>query len=229
MENEFLEWLQRWEEELEPLDLETVIGDPSRTAIVSEDLLRGFTSEGPLASERAAGILPAVADLFQRAYARGVRHFLLFQDTHEPDAVEFDAFPPHCIAGSKESETVPELAELPFSDLYTIFTKNSISSTSGTAFKQWLDAHPKVNTFIVVGVCTDICIYQVAVALRIRANVQGRSDVRVIIPADSVQTYDLPVEAARELGAMPHDGDLTHSMALYHMALNCIEVTARLA
>jgi nicotinamidase-related amidase len=228
MGNGFLNWLQDWEKGLEPLDLGTVIRDPAKTAIVSEDLLVGFTTMGPLASERATGILPAVTKLFQRAHDLGVRNFLLFQDTHDPDAVEFNAFPPHCVAGSEESQTVPELAGLPFSDIFTIFAKNSISSTIGTAFEQWLEAHPEVNTFIIVGVCTDICVYQAAMTLRIRANVQGRSDVRIIVPADSVQTYDLPVEAATELGALPHDGDLTHRLALYHMALNGIEVAAHL-
>jgi hypothetical protein len=64
--------------------------------------------------------------------------------------------------------------------------------------------------------------------LRLRANVLGLRQVRVIVPADCVQTYDLPVETAQELGALPHDGDLLHRVFLYHMALNGIEVVAQL-
>jgi nicotinamidase-related amidase len=224
----FLAWLDEWEQDLPALDLEAVIADPARVAVVSEDLLKGFCDVGPLASDRAAGIVPAVVDVFERAHGLGVRHFLLLQDTHEPEAVEFSAYPPHCVAGSEESETIDELAELPFSDLFTVLPKNSISSNVGTDLEPWLDDHPEITTFIVVGVCTDICVYHAAVFLRVRANVLRQEDARIIVPANCVQTFDMPVETAEEIGAMPHDGDLLHRVFLYQMALNDVEVVAAL-
>jgi nicotinamidase-related amidase len=224
--NPFLDWLARWEADLPSLELEAIVAEPGRVALVTSDLVKGFCCEGPLASSRVASIIPAVVDLFRRAHELGVRHFLLTQDAHDPDAVEFSAYPPHCVAGTAESETIDELKRLPFSDLFTVFAKNSISSTIGTDLNAWLEAHPEVSTFIIVGDCTDICVYQLAIDLRLRANVLGQRDVRVIVPADAVQTYDMPVEMAGELGALPHDGDLLHSVFLYHMALNGIEVVA---
>lgn len=224
----FLDWLDQWKADLPTLELSEVVSDSSRVALLSEDLLKGFCEEGALSSPRAASIVPAVVDLFQRAHDLGVRHFLLLQDTHEPDAVEFSAYPPHCVAGTEESETIDELANLPFSDLFTIFPKNSISSNVGTDLEPWLNGHPEVTTFIGVGDCTDICIYHMAIYLRVRANVLGQRDARVIIPADCVQTYDLPVEMAAEIGGMPHDGDLLHRIFLYQMALNGVEVVASL-
>lgn len=227
--NSFLEWLARWEADLPLPDLETVITDPARAALVAEDLVKGFCSKGPLSSSRVADIVPAVVRLFQRAHDLEVRHFLLFQDTHDADAVEFAAYPPHCVNGTVESETIDELNDLPFSDQFVILPKNSISSNLGTELDIWLDTHPQVTTFIVVGDCTDICVYQAAMHLRMRANVLGLRDVRIIVPADCVQTYDMSVETALELGAMPHDGDLLHRVFLYHVALNGVEVVARLA
>jgi nicotinamidase-related amidase len=224
----FLDWLDQWEQNLPSLDLETVAADPAQVALVSQDLLKGFCDVGPLASERVAGIVPAVVDVFERAHDLGVRHFLLLQDTHEPDAVEFSAYPPHCVAGSEESETIDELKELPFSHLFTILPKNSISSQIGTDLEPWLDDHPEVTTFIVVGDCTDICVYHGAVFLRVRANVLGQEDARIVVPANCVQTFDMPVETAQEIGAMPHDGDLLHRIFLYQMALNGVEVVASL-
>jgi hypothetical protein len=50
--------------------------------------------------------------------------------------------------------------------------------------------------------------------------------VRVVVPADCVDTYDLPVAVAQSLGALPHAADLLHLIFLYHMALNGIEVVA---
>ena len=223
----FLEWLQEWENGLSPLDLAEAIDDPDRVAIVSEDLLKGFCDVGPLASDRAASIVPAAVGLFERAHALGVRHFLLFQDTHEQGAVEFSAYPPHCMEGTEESETIDELQGLAFSNLFTVLRKNTISSSVGTDLDAWLRDHPKVDTFIIVGVCTDICVYQAAVHFRVRANALGQDDARIIVPADAVQTFDTPVEVAEEIGAMPHDGDLLHRVFLYHMALNGVEVASR--
>ena len=224
----FLDWLARWEESLPEMNVQAIVSDPTQIAVVSQDLLKGFCNQGPLSSPRAASIVPGVLRLFQRVHDLGGRHFLLLQDTHDPDAVEFSAYPPHCVAGTEESETIDELNDLPFSNLFTVFPKNSISSTVGTDLEAWLGDHPSVTTFIVVGVCTDICIYHMATALRVRANVLGQRDARVIVPADCVQTYDMPVEMAAELGALPHDGDLLHRIFLYSMALNGIEVVARL-
>ena len=98
----------------------------------------------------------------------------------------------------------------------------------GTDLGPWLEAHPAVTTFIVVGDCTDICVYLAAMYLRLRANVLGLRHVRVIVPADCVQTYDMSIATAEELGALPHDGDLLHRVFLYHMALNGIQVVAHL-
>lgn len=224
----FLDWLTCWEESLPEASLGEIASDPTRVAVVAQDLLKGFCNRGPLASPRAAGIVPDVVRLFQRAYDLGVRHFLLFQDAHTPDAVEFLAYPPHCVAGTEESEIVDELNNLPFSNLFTVFPKNSISSNVGTALDSWLESHPMLTTFIITGVCTDICIYHVAMYLRVRANILGQRDARIVVPANCVQTYDMPVETAAKLGALPHDGDLLHSIFLYHMALNAVEVVARL-
>jgi len=225
---DFLDWLDLWRDDLPEVRLEEVISDPAQVALVVEDLVEGFCTEGPLASPRVAGIVPVVARLLQRARDLGVRHFLFPQDTHAPDAVEFSAYPPHCVAGTAQSETVGELRGLSFSDLFVVIPKNSISPSIGTDLDGWLEAYPEVTTFVVVGDCTDICVYQAAMCLRMRANVLGLRDVRVIVPADCVQTYDLPVGTALELGALPHDGDLLHSVFLYHMALNGVEVVAHL-
>jgi nicotinamidase-related amidase len=201
---------------------------PQRAAVLSVDLIVGFAYEGPLSGPRVAGIISTVAALFRQAKAAGVESFCLVQDCHTEDALEFGSFGRHCACGSKEAETVPELLELAFSDRFTVIPKNSISSAIGTTFDAWLNArHQEVDTFIVVGDCTDICVFDLAMHLRLRANAHDYQQ-RVIVPADCVQTYDLPVDAAVNLGIMPHDGDLLHAIFLYQMALNGIEVIASL-
>jgi len=110
-----------------------------------------------------------------------------------------------------------------------VIEKNSISSDIDTELDAWLDDHPEVTTFVVVGDCTDICVYQLAMYLRIRANVLNLRDTRVIVPLDGVETFDIPVDVAQEIGAMPHHGDLTHLIFLYSMAQNGIEIVSKVS
>ncbi len=225
----FLGWLVNWYNSRPTLDLNKAIeeaGGPGAVAVMAVDVINGFCHEGALASPRVGRIVGPVARLFARAYELGVRHFVLPQDTHAADAVEFGSFPPHCVGGTAESATVPELQNLPFSHLFTVIAKNSIHSAIGTELDGWLAAHPEVTTFFVVGDCTDLCTYQLAMHLRLRANALGLQGVRVILPMDGVDTFDTPVEVAEKLGIMPHHGDLMHLIFLFSMAQNGIEIVS---
>jgi len=118
---------------------------------------------------------------------------------------------------------VRELAALPFARTIEVVHKNSLHTIVETTMQQWLENHSLVDTFIVTGVCTDLCAYDLALDLKLRANSRDIPR-RVIVPANCVSTYDLPVDAAQKIGALPHDGDLAHAYFLYMMALNKIEV-----
>lgn len=222
----FVSYLVEWHNGLEPLDLESEMVDAARVAVLAVDVTRGFCREGALASERVGAIVPPIEKLFRRAHELGVGHFVLPYDAHTHDAVEFACYPPHAMADDTESETVEELGLLPFSGEFTMMPKNSISSHANGRLDAWLDEHPEVDTFIVTGDCTDLCTYQLAMHLRTRANEFNRR-VRVILPEDCVQTYDMPVDVAGQIGGVPHDGDLLHLIFLYHMMLNGVEVVSR--
>jgi nicotinamidase-related amidase len=228
----FLSWLVDWHNDLPTMALAEVIeglgGDAGRVAVLAVDVTTGFCSEGALASERVGGIVPPIVQLFEQAHELGVQHFILPQDTHTEDAVEFASFPAHCVRGTDEPVTVPELSNLPFAPDYLILEKNSISSNIDTGLGEWLDDHPEVTTFLVVGDCTDFCVHQLAMYLRLRANARDLRKVRVIVPANTVDTFDIPVDVAREIGAMPHPGDLLHLIFLSSMAQNGVEIVAQI-
>jgi nicotinamidase-related amidase len=223
----FLEYLAGFQAGLPVLTLEEVVREPERVAIVSVDVTNGFCYEGPLASPRVKGIIAPIVRLFEKAWSLGVRHILLPHDAHEPEAVEFGQYPPHCVRGSAEAEPVPEFKALPFFNQMLVMPKNSIQTGLDAAFSGWVASHPEVVTYIVVGDCTDLCTYQLAMHLRLEANAR-QLQRRVVLPADCVETYDLPVALARQIGAMPHDGNLLHAVFLYHMALNGVEVVKSL-
>jgi len=80
-----------------------------RVALFSVDMINGFCHEGALSSPRVQSIIPAVVDAFIGAYAIGVRNFIVAQDCHSPESVEFADFPPHCLAGTSEAENIQSL------------------------------------------------------------------------------------------------------------------------
>ncbi len=227
---DFLTFLREWEEDLPSVKLADVVREadgPDRMAIVCVDVVVGFCIIGRLASPRVGRIVPAVLELFKRVHSLGINSFVLLQDAHPADSLEFQAYGPHCIAGTEEAETVPELKNLPFSDRFVVIPKQSLNAGVGTRFPSWLNEHRNVRRFVVVGDCTDLCVYQTAMYLKLRAN-QFRLDYDVMVPADCVDTFDLPVGAARERGILPHDADLLHPLFLYHMQLNGIRVVRTL-
>jgi nicotinamidase-related amidase len=224
----FLAYLEQWLAGLPALRFGNVFAEPERCAVISVDIINGFCTIGPLASPRVQGIVKQITRVFRAAHKRGVRHFVLTQDTHEPDAVEFSHYPPHCVRDTPESDTAPELLRLPFAGEFIRIEKNSISSAHSTSLDAWLREHPEVGTFVVLGDCTDLCTYQLAMHLRLRANAAQHAGTRVIVPADCVQTYDTPVKTARKLGIPAHDGDLLHAVFLHNMASNGVEVVAKL-
>ncbi len=224
----FLRYLDEWYAALPAADLITIVGaTPERVAVFSIDMINGFCVEGPLAGSRVGALMEPVAAILTRAHDLGVRALVLTQDTHNPDTPEFGAYPPHCVAGTPESQTVAPIAALPFADALTTIPKNSLSSHLGTRLGDWMAAHPQIDTFVVIGNCTDLCVYSAAMHLRLEANALNLQR-RVIVPAAISNTFDTPVSVARDLGILAHDGDLHHVLFLHHMAQNGVEVVGDL-
>ncbi len=226
---DFIEYLADWKEKLPTESMAEIIRDArgaDHVAIISVDVIEGFCRVGPLASDRIKGIIAPVVNLFKKAHQMGVRHIALSQDAHREDSREFQAFPPHCIQGTREAQTVEEFKALPFFEEFDIFTKNSISSSLETGLGEWLNSRD-IRKIIVVGDCTDLCANQLATFIRHLANTL-HNQWEVILPENCVQTYDLPVKTALEIGAPPHPGDFFHLVFLYHMSLEGIRVVSRI-
>jgi nicotinamidase-related amidase len=222
---EFLSALVTWERNLPTItwsDLQ-MEAQQGRVALISVDMINGFCHEGVLSSPRVKDIIPAVVAVFKDAYNVGVREFVLAQDCHTPDSVEFADFPPHCQAGTSEANTIPELANLPFANLYQIVSKNSLNAFHGTDLGEWLEARHHFRAAVIVGDCTDLCVHQMALHLKLYASAHNLK-MRVIVPENAVQTFEMSVETASATGALPHDGDFMHLVFLYHMRLNGVEV-----
>jgi nicotinamidase-related amidase len=223
--DEYINYLEKWLNGLQPASILELAKDPASCVVISVDMIKGFCTIGPLASPRVEAIIQPIEKLLNLAWRFGIRSMVFLQDTHEPDAVEFGQYPPHCVRGTEESETVDEFKSLPFFDQITVMEKNSISSGLHTGLTNWLAERPKINTFFVVGDCTDLCTYQLAMHLRLDANAR-QLQRRVILPVDCVDTYDLSVKEAAKISAVPHPASFVHAVFLHNMLLNGVEIYA---
>lgn len=229
----FVRYLAAQGGEARPAGLSRIIaeaGGVDGVAILVVDVINGFCRQGALASTRVDAIVGPVVELLERARQHDVRNVALVCDTHAREASEFAQFAPHCVGGTTEAQPVDELAALPDFGSFKLVRKNSVSPwSSPDDLEGWLAARRPggASAVIVVGDCTDLCVYQAAVPLKLRAN-QDNRPLRVIVPRSCVDTYDLPLDMARQIGAPAHDGDLMHELFLYHMALHGVEVVSRI-
>ncbi|HVL25271.1 MAG TPA: isochorismatase family protein [Thermomicrobiales bacterium] len=221
------EFITDWLATLEPSTLAELVPDPDTAAFFSADVINGFFRFGPLASPRVDALTQPIVELFTRGWEHGIHEFVLLQDTHTPDNPEFRSYPPHAVAGTDESAMIPELAGLPFAEHFTVIEKNSLHPAIETGFDAWWDEHRDLTRAIVVGDCTDLCVYQLAMYLRMRANALNLRDVEVIVPINAVDTFDIPLGPGVDVGSA-HPGDFFHDVFLYHMASNGIRVVPML-
>ena len=151
-------------------------------AILVIDMVRGFFEEGnPLyLGERARRIIPNIQRLLEQEIEEGSRVFFLC-DHHTPDDPEFAMFPPHCIAGTAETEVIPELANFSKSP-GEVIPKRRFSCFLETDLEEKLKAFAP-GKLIVCGVVTDICILHTVFDARNR-------DYEVEVPLDCVASFD---------------------------------------
>lgn len=172
--------------ELEAFPAESL--NRENTAVFIVDMIGGFAKKGALYSERAEQLIPNISAFADRCKEQGIE-VITFADSHPSDSPEFEGYPPHCLEGSEESAVVKEFSEFP------LFCKNSTNAMFAPGFMEWLAKKEEKQHFIVTGVCTDICIYQFAVALKCWFNQRNRKR-NVIVPVSMTDTFDLGSHSA---------------------------------
>lgn len=153
---------------------------PEKVCVLSIDMNRGFTRQGPLASPRVEEMVGKTAEFLKSAMEKGVR-VAAFSDRHTPDSAELEAYPEHCTV-PEEYELVEELRALGLKPIWKNST-NAFMTGMGDLLTKGYD------TFIITGCCTDICVYQCALALRTFFN-QSNIKAEVVVPLSLVETYD---------------------------------------
>ncbi|MEG0856507.1 MAG: isochorismatase family cysteine hydrolase [Terrisporobacter sp.] len=180
--------------------------DLNKTGLFIVDMNNGFAKEGALSSPRVEKIIKPMAN-FANAIASKLHTVVAFTDTHDEDAVELKSYPTHCLRGDKESQVVDELLHI---ENIKILEKNS---TNGF-FVMDMEKYKDLDNFIVVGCCTDICVYQFVLTLKTYFN-QNNMDKNIIVPMNLVETYDID---------NIHSGDMLNTVFLNSMIQNGIKV-----
>ena len=98
-------------------------------------------------------------------------------DNHEPDDLEFEMFPEHCVRGTSETEIIPELVDFEGD----VIPKQRYSGFFNTDLDERLRKLDP-EKIIVCGVCTNVCVMHTVADARNR-------DYRVEVPADAVASY----------------------------------------
>ncbi len=157
--------------------------------VLVTDMLVGFLVDGNnlYCGDAAREIIPRVRRLIEAEQARG-SSVIFICDTHDPDDLEFEMFPVHCVRGTEEAELIPELRgydgiRLP-KRRYSAFFDTTLEATL---------AELSPDKLIICGVCTDICVLHTAADARNR-------DYKVDIPTDCVASFD----------PQAHDNALAH-------------------
>ena len=148
-------------------------------ALLVVDMVVGFMEPGHnlYCGDEAREIVPRVRLLIEDELAKGSAVFFIC-DNHEPDDLEFQMFPVHCVKGTEEAEVIGELAGYDG----VMIPKRRYSAFYDTDLERRL-TELAPDKIIICGVCTDICVMHTASDARNR-------DYPVEVPADCVASFD---------------------------------------
>ena len=154
-------------------------------ALLVVDMLVGFLEPGHnlYCGDDARKVIPNVRRLIEREQSAGSKVFFIC-DNHDPDDLEFQMFPEHCVRGTDEAKVIPELSGYEGETI----PKRRYSAFFGTDLEQRL-AVLKPDKIIICGVCTDICVMHTAADARNR-------DYAVEVHVDCVATFDPEAHSA---------------------------------
>ena len=98
------------------------------------DMVKGFLEPGHnlYCGDESRKIIPKIHALLTTEQAAG-SEILFISDHHDPDDLEFQVFPAHCVKGTEEPNVIDELAEFVTGE--NVIPKNRYSGFFNTPWK----------------------------------------------------------------------------------------------
>ncbi|CEN24384.1 isochorismatase [[Clostridium] sordellii] len=178
----------------------------SKTMLFIIDMNNGFAKKGALYSDRVEALINPITNLAKILEAKNCE-IIAFTDSHNKGSIELRSYPTHCLENDYESKIVDEIS--------TIKNLKVIPKNSTNGFFCLEDKNFKnIDNIIVVGDCTDICIYQFVVTLKSYFN-QNNIDKNIIVPMNLVDTYHID---------NIHNAEIMNIVFLNSMIQNGVEV-----
>ena len=212
----FIEKLIGENENLKEINLSSISNDIAKdTVIIVIDMVKGFCTEGILSSNRANSIVDPILNLLNNMKDSNKIFFL---DRHTKDSVELNSYPNHCILGTIEEELIEELKDFCKYDNKSVFIKkNSINGFHTDEFKNWLKNNNNIKNFIVVGVCTDICVETFVISLKTYFN-EYNINKNIYVPVNCIETFD----------SENHNANIMNIISINKMKSNGINVVKKI-
>ena len=178
----------------------------SKTILFIVDMNNGFAKEGLLYSPRVENLIKPIEN-FSKHICSELNRIIAFTDSHDENSIELLNYPTHCLKNSTESDIVDEIKDIKNLE---IIQKNS---TNGFFVLNDID-FDDIDNIIIVGDCTDICIYQLSITLKSYFN-QNNINKNIIVPMNLVDTYNID---------NVHNAELLNIVFLNSMIQNGINV-----
>lgn len=205
--NKLLQELEILKSNLDKLNTEDISNlDLSKTVLFIVDMNNGFAKQGSLYSPRIENLIKPIEN-FAKHICPKLNRIIAFTDSHTESSIELLNYPIHCLEDSIESDIVDELKYIPNLEIIQKNSTNGFFALNKINFEN-------IDNIIIVGDCTDICIYQFAITLKSYFN-QNNLRKNIIVPINLVDTYDIP---------NVHNAELLNIVFLNSMIQNGINV-----
>ncbi len=205
--NKLLQELEILKSNLDKLNTEDISNlDLSKTVLFIVDMNNGFAKQGSLYSPRIENLIKPIEN-FAKHICPKLNRIIAFTDSHTESSIELLNYPIHCLEDSIESDIVDELKDIPNLEIIQKNSTNGFFALNKINFEN-------IDNIIIVGDCTDICIYQFAITLKSYFN-QNNLRKNIIVPINLVDTYDIP---------NVHNAELLNIVFLNSMIQNGINV-----
>ncbi|MEG2789426.1 MAG: isochorismatase family protein [Romboutsia sp.] len=155
----------------------------NKTSLFIVDMNNGFAKNGALYSPRIESLINPISN-FAKYISNDVHNIIAFTDCHKIDSIELLSYPSHCLENGLESQIVDELRNIKNINILPKNSTNGFFALNNFNFDN-------IDNIILVGDCTDICIYQLAITLKAYFN-EHNIPKNIVVPINLVDTYDIP-------------------------------------
>ncbi|GMY38980.1 nicotinamidase 1-like [Fagus crenata] len=197
------------------------------TGLVLVDIINGFCTVGagnlaPREPNNQISGMINESERLARLFCEKKWPIMAFLDSHHPDKPE-EPYPPHCFAGTDESNLVPALRWLENESNVTIRHKDCFDGYLGSTeddgsnvFVDWVKKN-QIKAILVVGICTDICVLDFVCSTLSARNLGFLTPLKdVVVYSRACATFDVPLQVARNTkGALAHPQEFMHHVGLY--------------